>query len=43
MKLKANTSAPDFTLPTIEGNLVQLSDILNSGQHVLLVFLRHLG
>jgi peroxiredoxin len=43
MKLKVNEPAPDFTLLTEEGNPIKLSEVLNSGQHVLLVFLRHLG
>jgi len=35
--------APDFTLNNADGNPVTLSDILGSGQRVMLVFLRHLG
>ena len=35
--------APNFTLKTADGQTVSLSDFLNSGRHVLLVFLRHLG
>ncbi len=43
MKLKPNTKAPDFTLTTVEGKQITLSEVLTSGQNVLLVFLRHLG
>ncbi|MBI3166815.1 MAG: redoxin domain-containing protein [Chloroflexi bacterium] len=42
MKLKINTPAPNFTLQTVEGELVTLSAILKD-KNVLLVFLRHLG
>jgi len=43
MKLKNREPAPDFTLQSVEGITIPLSDVVNSGQHVLLVFLRHLG
>lgn len=43
MKLKTNTKAADFTLMTVEGKQITLSEVLRSGQNVLLVFLRHLG
>ncbi|MFQ5859707.1 MAG: peroxiredoxin family protein [Anaerolineae bacterium] len=36
-------AAPDFTLNTVDGRPVSLSDTLRGGQNVLLVFLRHLG
>lgn len=42
MTLKLNTPAPNFTLQTVEGELVTLSTVLIS-EKVLLVFLRHLG
>lgn len=42
MTLKVNSPAPDFTLQTVDGRQVALSNALNSG-NVLLVFLRHLG
>jgi len=35
--------APDFRLQTADGVAVALRDVLDSGRHVLLVFLRHLG
>lgn len=41
--LKTNNPAPDFTLHTVEGEPIRMSDVLNSGENVLLVFLRHLG
>jgi peroxiredoxin len=43
MKLKPKTKAPDFTLMIVEGKQITLSEALQSGQNVLLVFLRHLG
>jgi len=41
LMLRIGDIAPDFTLPTVDGRPVSLSDYL--GQNVLLVFLRHLG
>ena len=41
--MKAGQLAPDFTLSTVEGRLVSLADLRMPGNHVLLVFLRHLG
>jgi peroxiredoxin len=35
--------APDFKLPNADGQPVTLSEVLGSGQRVMLVFLRHLG
>lgn len=43
MKLKLNTPAPNFTLQTVDGEQVALNEVLKNGNHVLLVFLRHLG
>lgn len=43
MNLKTNSTAPDFTLKNIEGEQITLSEVLKTGNHVLLVFLRHLG
>lgn len=43
MKPKINAIAPDFTLRSAYGELVTLSEVLESGHPVLLVFLRHLG
>jgi peroxiredoxin len=40
--LMLNSPAPDFTLPSTDGEQVTLSEVLKSG-NVLLVFLRHLG
>ena len=41
--MKVNTSAPGFILKNSHDEEVSLSAILGEGQHVLLVFLRHLG
>jgi peroxiredoxin len=41
--MKINTSAPQFTLKNNENEQVSLNQILSEGNHVLLVFLRHLG
>ncbi|MBT3362422.1 MAG: redoxin domain-containing protein [Chloroflexi bacterium] len=41
--LKVSDRAPDFTLPSVDGQAVTLSDGLISGTRVILVFLRHLG
>ncbi|HFD39898.1 MAG TPA: redoxin domain-containing protein [Anaerolineae bacterium] len=41
--LKNGDPAPDFTLTTVDGRSVSLSDALHRGRNVLLVFLRHLG
>jgi len=35
--------APDFSLLTVDGQPASLRDALRQGDHVLLVFLRHLG
>ena len=35
--------APDFRLKTADGEAVAVRDVVDSGRHVLLVFLRHLG
>lgn len=40
--MKPNTPAPDFTLLSTSGEQVTLSEVLKSG-NALLVFLRHLG
>lgn len=41
--LQVGQSAPRFTLPRVDGQLLRLDDVLQTGQHTLLVFLRHLG
>jgi peroxiredoxin len=41
--MKINTSAPEFTLKNSQNETVSLREVLNNGNHVLLVFLRHLG
>jgi peroxiredoxin len=41
--LKPGDIAPDFTLQTVDGDPVSVSDTLRGGRNVLLVFLRHLG
>ena len=43
MALKPGDIAPDFTLHTVDGQPVSLSDALRGGHNVLLVLLRHLG
>ncbi|MFN8400182.1 MAG: hypothetical protein U0X74_09220 [Anaerolineales bacterium] len=40
--MKLNSPAPTFTLTSTEGEQVSLSDVLKSG-NALLIFLRHLG
>jgi len=40
--MKLNSPAPDFTMQTLDGEQVTLSDVLKNG-NALLVFLRHLG
>jgi peroxiredoxin len=35
--------APDFSLPSVDGQPVSLSSGLVAGHRILLVFLRHLG
>lgn len=42
MKLKLNSPAPNFTLTSASGEQITLSEVLKSG-NALLVFLRHLG
>ena len=41
--LKSGDPAPDFSLRTVDGQPMSLSDVLREGHNVLLVFLRHLG
>lgn len=41
--LKIKDPAPDVKLTTITGETVSLAETWQSGQHVLLIFLRHLG
>lgn len=43
MALKPGDIALDFTLHTVDGQPVSLSDALRGGHNVLLVLLRHLG
>jgi peroxiredoxin len=40
---RAGDVAPDFCLPTPDGEPVSLRAMLAGGRQVLLVFLRHLG
>jgi len=42
-RLEMGETAPDFVLPTAEGEPISLGDVLRRGRNVLLVFLRHLG
>ena len=41
--MKINSKAPEFAGENNHGQLISLGEILDQGQHVLLVFLRHLG
>jgi peroxiredoxin len=41
--LIAGGKAPDFTLSSVKGDKLSLSEVLNHGQHALLIFLRYLG
>lgn len=41
--LKVGQPAPEFTLPTVDGQTISLAELRQAGHHVLLVFLRHLG
>ena len=41
--IKAGQLAPQFTLHTVEGAATSLAESIQSGENVLLVFLRHLG
>ena len=41
--LKVGQPAPEFSLQSADGQQTSLQQINQSGQHALLVFLRHLG
>ena len=41
--LKAGQPAPDVPLKTVAGETVSLASLWASGQHALLIFLRHLA
>ncbi len=41
--LQVGQFAPRFTLQRVDGQLLRLDDVLQTGHHSLLVFLRHLG
>jgi peroxiredoxin len=41
--LQVGMKAPDFSLEAVSGRRVRLEEILAEGDHVLLIFLRHLG
>src|SRR5687767_8925587 len=41
--LNVGDHAPGFSLQTVEGDQVSLDQLRQSGKHILLVFLRHLG
>ncbi len=41
--MKLNIPAPNFVLQTVDGEQITLNEVLKNGNHVLLVFLRHLG
>ena len=41
--ISAGDKSPEFTLDSVDGRQLSLSDILSGGHNILLVFLRHLG
>jgi len=41
--LTAGDKAPDFSLPSVDGQTISFSNGLATGHRILLVFLRHLG
>ncbi len=41
--MKPNSPAPTFTLASTSGEQISLGEVLQNDNHVLLVFLRHLG
>ena len=41
--LHSGQNAPDFDLDTVDGQQISLSERLEKKNHLLLVFLRHLG
>jgi peroxiredoxin len=43
MPLRTNDPAPQFSLFDVEGQPVSLESLQTQGNHILLVFLRHLG
>jgi peroxiredoxin len=43
MEHKVGDLAPQFALPNVEGQIISLDRLLAEKQHILLVFLRHLG
>ena len=43
MPLRTNDPAPQFSLVTVEGQPISLQSLLAQNNHILLVFLRHLG
>ena len=43
MLLHSGQNAPDFELYTVDGQRISLSERLEGKNHLLLVFLRHLG
>ena len=42
-EIETHESAPDFTLETVQGTRLSLSELLNDRCAIVLVFLRHLG
>jgi hypothetical protein len=43
MKVQNGKPYLDFKLPSVEGNEISLSQVLEDGYHTVVVFLRHLG
>ena len=41
--IKTGRKAPNLILKTVDGGNIALADTWSKGQHVVLVFLRHLG
>jgi hypothetical protein len=42
-KVKTGDKAPDFTLPSVNGEAISLADALRAQHNILLAFGRHLG
>jgi hypothetical protein len=43
LMITVDAQAPEVTLQTMTGKAVALAEMWQNGQHLLLIFLRHLG